>query len=72
MKNPCKECKDRHQFCHDHCDKYKAWLTEERKKKEWLKSKTHNPHAENKDKFLRSVKKGSHSYKTIYKKGKRQ
>lgn len=23
--SPCKDCADRHEACHDKCEKYKAW-----------------------------------------------
>lgn len=28
MRNPCKECEDRHHNCHSHCDEYKAFSAE--------------------------------------------
>lgn len=30
MDCPCKDCKERHECCHDKCEKYKSW-------KHWLK-----------------------------------
>ena len=26
MTGPCKGCQERHPACHDHCEKYKAWI----------------------------------------------
>lgn len=37
MMCPCKDCKDRHQACHDHCEKYKEWKKELEANKEALK-----------------------------------
>ena len=25
MSCPCKDCAERYEACHDHCDRYKAW-----------------------------------------------
>lgn len=37
MKNPCKDCADRHEACHGSCDKYKEWY-------EWQKAQKQNCH----------------------------
>ena len=28
MNAPCRDCPDRHEACHDHCDRYKAYKAE--------------------------------------------
>ena len=34
MKNPCKDCPDRHLGCHSKCERYKAWKKEREELKE--------------------------------------
>ena len=36
--SPCIDCGERHQACHDHCPKYKAWKAEAQKIKDKKKA----------------------------------
>ena len=36
---PCKDCPDRHQACHDRCEKYKAFAAELEKAKKYNNEK---------------------------------
>ena len=42
MKNPCKNCEERHQGCHAGCERYAAWKAEydARKMEEWRARKS--------------------------------
>lgn len=39
MKNPCKGCENRHQFCHCDCEQYKSWKEEHIKEKKEIDKK---------------------------------
>ena len=36
IKAPCKNCPERHEACHDRCEKYRAFRDERVKVNEWL------------------------------------
>ena len=40
MKNPCRDCAERYEACHDKCEKRAEWLTEHIAEKEWLRKMT--------------------------------
>ena len=39
IKPPCKGCEERHEACHDHCQKYIAFRDEKIKQNEWMSMK---------------------------------
>jgi len=40
MRGPCKGCTDRHEACHDTCERYKAWKIEHDASREWMRQMT--------------------------------
>lgn len=37
MNSPCKDCPVRHEACHDHCWKFRAWREHHEAECEWLR-----------------------------------
>lgn len=70
VKFPCKDCKERHKFCHDTCEKYKAARFEKRKIDSYLsKSRRYSPSLRNYFNRRDKITKGYSTYNQYHKKG---
>lgn len=67
---PCKDCKDRHRFCHDSCEKYKAALLEKGKINSYIaRSRRYPPSLRNYFNRRDKITKGNSEYNKYHKKG---